>query len=134
MLFQAPLLLDENLGLILVVVPTTSLALDQERRIKALGLNSINETHKLAFHSGLSEEFRSEIKSGIREGTQRILFVSPEAVVGSLRPALFDAASRGLLSYLFVDEAHLISGWGDTFRSDFQELTAVRRGLLDSSK
>ncbi len=134
LLFQAPLLLDENLGLILVVVPTTSLALDQERRIKALGLNSINETHKLAFHSGLSEEFRSEIKSGIREGTQRILFVSPEAVVGSLRPALFDAASRGLLSYLFVDEAHLISGWGDTFRSDFQELTAVRRGLLDSSK
>ena len=51
---------------------------------------------------------------------------------GSLLNSLYVAVERGFLSYLVVDEAHLIAQWGDAFRPAFQQLSGVRRGLLKS--
>ena len=48
-------------------------------------------------------------------------------------PSLYQASRDGLLAYLIIDEAHLISHWGDGFRPDFQMLAGVRRGLLSVS-
>lgn len=129
LLFHAPLLMREAKGLTVVIVPTTALALDQERRFLELGIHTKKEPR--AFHSGLDEVEKQEIKHRIRQGTQDILFSSPEAVVKNLLPALYDCAENGMLSYLFVDEAHMISDWGDTFRKDFQALAGVWRGLSE---
>jgi ATP-dependent DNA helicase RecQ len=133
--FQVPALTwaSQN-GLTLVVVPTVSLAKDQENRFHALleyqrqGRNSAR--NPLAYHSGLDEHSKIEIRSAIREGTQCIVFASPEAVTGPLRDALFESARRGRLRVFAIDEAHIVSQWGQQFRPEFQSLAGVRDALL----
>lgn len=119
-------------GLTVCVVPTTALVLDQARQTTKMleARHPRRALPSLAWHANLSAEERSSIKLAIREGRQGILYCSPEAMTGALLPALYDAARDGLLSYLVVDEAHLVSQWGDGFRPAFQMIAGVRRGLL----
>jgi ATP-dependent DNA helicase RecQ len=119
-------------GLSLCVIPTTALVLDQARQMRQMLKHRFprREVPPLAWHAGLGTEERTAIKAAIREGRQGILYCSPEAATGALLPALYDAARTGLLAYLIIDEAHLVSQWGDGFRPAFQMLAGVRRGLL----
>jgi len=130
---QAPVLAHGlESGLTLCVVPTTALVLDQARQMTELLQKRFpgKPVPAIAWHSNLSPEARGAIKAAIRGGTQGVLYCSPEAVVGALLPALYDAARLNLLSHLVIDEAHLVSHWGDGFRPAFQMLAGVRRGLL----
>lgn len=129
----APALLQREVGhLTIFVVPTVSLALDQERAMQCLFRQ--NDTHRpmwpLAWYGGLSKEERSGVRRRLRSGTQRILFTSPEALTTSLLGAVSDAAASGMLKYLVIDEAHLVTQWGDEFRPAFQALAGLRRSLL----
>jgi ATP-dependent DNA helicase RecQ len=130
---QTPTLINGlNRGLTLFIVPTTALAQDLARRMRPL-LERTTPTStipELAWYSGLSAETKTNIKRRIRNGSQGILFASPEAATGALLPALYDAATQGTLKYLVVDEAHIIAQWGDSFRPAFQTLAGIRRGLL----
>jgi ATP-dependent DNA helicase RecQ len=119
-------------GLSLCIVPTTALVLDQARQMRQMLKRRFprRDVPPLAWHSGISDEDRTAIKAAIREGRQGILYCSPEAATGALLPALYDAARTGLLAYLIIDEAHLVSQWGDGFRPAFQMLAGVRRGLI----
>ena len=119
-------------GLTLFIVPTIALAIDLSRRMKELLLlrYSNNEIPEMTWHSGCADEVKSGIKQRIRNGSQGILFASPESMVGALLPSLNDAAKAGLLKYLVIDEAHLVAQWGDGFRPAFQALSGIRRGLL----
>jgi ATP-dependent DNA helicase RecQ len=130
---QAPVLANGlESGLTLCVVPTTALVLDQARQMAELLKKRFpgRPIPPIAWHSNLSPETRGAIKAAIRTGQQGVLYCSPEAVVGALLPALYEAARHNLLSYLVIDEAHLVSQWGDGFRPAFQMLAGVRRGLL----
>lgn len=133
---QAPALVrGPGTGLTLVVVPTNALALDLERRTQELFIarDSDWEPYELAWIGTRPDTSHDEIKERVRAGSQSILFASPEAACGPLLHSLYIAAEKGLLSYLVVDEAHLIAQWGDAFRPAFQKLSGVRRGLLKSS-
>jgi ATP-dependent DNA helicase RecQ len=130
---QAPVLARGLEGPVTIcVVPTTALALDQARQTANMLKARFprREVPILAWHAGLTNDERLAVKSMIRQGTQGILYCSPEGVTGALLPALYDAAEAGLLAYLVIDEAHLISQWGDGFRPAFQMLAGIRRGLL----
>lgn len=119
-------------GLTLFIVPTKALALDLARRMHTLLSRQLpsNEIPEMAWHSGRTDDVKRGIKQRIRQGSQGILFASPEAMTGSLLPALHQAAKLGSFKYLVIDEAHLVAQWGDSFRPAFQELSGVRRGLL----
>jgi ATP-dependent DNA helicase RecQ len=129
--FLAPALSRHILGTVVVVTPTVSLALDFEQRVHELD-ESTRRTG-LAYHSGLNDEERTAIRKRLRAGSQPIVFASPESLLGSLRMALLDAARDGYVPYLFVDEAHLVSQWGQEFRPQFQTLAGLRRAIMACS-
>lgn len=126
---QLPALLNSrnNNGVSVVVVPTTALAIDQERALKSF------VHHATAYYSDDSvegKERREGIRDRIRAGTQRIIFTSPESLMDSLAPALYEATKLGILRYFIIDEAHMVEQWGDDFRPAFQEIPGLRRDLL----
>jgi superfamily II DNA/RNA helicase len=114
-------------GTLLVVTPTVALALDHERNASAFGFSA----PRLAFQAG--EPDNHGLIERLRDGSQGILFASPEAALGPLLHGLRDAAASGLLSALVVDEAHLVDAWGGVFRPDFQLLSGLFRELIDAS-
>ena len=134
---QAPALVHQDAGnLTLFVVPTVALALDQARQMSQYFSRSARGARHwpLAWYGGMPPEERTEIRRRIADGTQRILFTSPEALITSLSRSVFDAAAAGMLNYLVIDEAHLVAQWGDDFRPAFQALAGLRTALLEHSK
>lgn len=112
-------------GLTLVVVPTVTLALDQEKSIQ----NLKNDKNPYAFVSKRNFE-NNVLKENIRNGTQSICFISPEAAYGPLRNTLLQCSQNGLLKAIIIDEAHIIEEWGNDFRVEFQLLSGLWRQLL----
>lgn len=112
-------------GLTIIVVPTIALALDQMAQARQHSPASAID----AWRSGLDPSLAAAIRERIRGGQQRVLYVSPESLVGVLRGDIAEAASRGFLGALIIDEAHLVTQWGASFRPEFQTLTALWRQL-----
>ncbi len=115
-----------------VVVPTVSLAIDQEEQFRShlsrRGLPDAGE--RFAFHGGLSLSDRTAMYDRLRAGRQRVVFTSPEALTRTLGSVLEQVAESGRLGHLVVDEAHMVAAWGGEFRPDYQLLGAYRRKLL----
>ena len=130
---QAPALVHRQDGhLTLFVVPTVALAIDQARQMQIYfnQFGATDETWPLFWSGGTSDDDRDEIRRRMLNGTQRILFTSPEALTTSLLRTVFQVARNGMLRYLVIDEAHLVTQWGDEFRPAFQALAGLRNSLL----
>ncbi|SKC66499.1 protein DpdF [Krasilnikoviella flava] len=123
----------KNSGVTVVVVPTVALALDQERQTR-MRFAQQPLPAELAYYSDRPESEREAIKTRLRDGTQKVLFASPEAVVTGLAHALRQLASRGQISHIVVDEAHLVRSWGLSFRPDFQVLASLVSELRDIAR
>jgi superfamily II DNA/RNA helicase len=115
------------------VVPTIALAIDQERQFQAALQARGLAPYPLAWHGTTTPEVRSEIRERLRTASQRIIFISPESLIGSLLPVITECAKTGHLSHLVIDEAHLMSQWGDAFRPAYQALSGVRNHLIRSA-
>jgi ATP-dependent DNA helicase RecQ len=125
---QLPALLkSRGGGVSVVIVPTTTLALDQERALAPF------VGHPTAYYGDQAPEGQARnaaIRDRIRSGTQQVVFTSPESLAGSLAAPLHAAARDGWLRLLAIDEAHVLDEWGNEFRSAFQEVAGIRRELL----
>jgi superfamily II DNA/RNA helicase len=118
----------ENRGVTLVIVPTVALGVNHEHEaVDVCGLS-----RPLAFQGG-NDVQNGMIAERIALGTQGLCFASPEAACGRLRDSLRRAAEAGLLRALVIDEAHLVDQWGTGFRTEFQELSGLRRELLSAA-
>ena len=130
---QAPVLVNKQEGkLTLFIVPTVALAIDQGRQMSEYFKKNSTQSvdWPLVWSGGTLLEDREVIRSRMRAGTQKILFTSPEALTTSLLRVVFDVVRAGMLSYLVIDEAHLVTQWGDEFRPAFQALSGLRNSLL----
>ncbi|MBM3272506.1 ATP-dependent DNA helicase RecQ [Candidatus Kaiserbacteria bacterium] len=136
LLAQLPPLVEQEGLMTLAIVPTVALAIDQATRMKNLLHKRYphRELPPLAFHGGLPKEQRTQIHRSIWQGEQPILFTSPEYAVGSLRESLEHAAAQRRLNRVFIDEAHLVIGWGNGFRPAFQLLPALVRMLRSKAR
>ena len=107
---------------IAVVVPTITLAQDQESEIN----NNPNiKTDRPHAYIGGEDITNSTIKAAITSGEQGLFFSSPKAMVGALSTTLIETAEDGNLGAVVIDEAHLVHAWGTDFSSEYQELAAL---------
>ena len=115
-----------NGSVAVVVVPTVALALDQQRRYAG----QYPEAPPTAYHGDLTSDQKSDFVDRMRSGTQPIVFTNPEALVTSLARPLSSAAAGGRLRMIAIDEAHIVTSWGDAFRPHFHALAGLRTYLL----
>lgn len=125
----------EGSGLTIIVVPTVSLAIDQRRSSLKYFDDSLDKYQKpMAYYNGLSYEEKNGIFDGIKKGSVPILYISPEALLNSrFYNELLICAKKNMISRFIIDEAHIVSDWGDNFRPEFQFLSAFRKKLMEKS-
>ena len=116
-------------GLTIVIVPTVSLALDQEISAKN-AIMRVSNQEIFSYSSGSSNG--SQIIDSIKNKIARLLFISPEALIKNtdFKDVISDTNKQGYLKNVVIDEAHIVVEWGDFFRTDYQALEAWRKRLI----
>lgn len=115
--FQLPAIALE--GTALVVSPLIALMKDQVEGLRSNGIPAA------ALNSVQPEEERQQIKQLCIQGKIKLLYISPERLMGEMDYFL----SRVQLSLIAIDEAHCISQWGHDFRPEYTQLAVLKRNF-----
>lgn len=116
-------------GLTIVIVPTVSLAIDQERVTKDL-INRTTKNEEIYWYS--SKVKVEPIIKALNEKKAKVLFISPEALLrnSAFAEAINEVNKNRYLKNIVIDEAHILVDWGAAFRVDYQCLESWRNMLL----
>jgi ATP-dependent DNA helicase RecQ len=123
--FQAPALVRD--GMALVVSPLISLMKDQVDTLVGNGVPAA------CYNSALAQDDRAAVLQGVREGRFRLLYVSPERLVGDGHEWFTRLLQSARVSFVAIDEAHCISQWGHDFRPEYRQLARLRELLPEVS-
>ncbi|HPE69822.1 MAG TPA: helicase-related protein, partial [Thermotogota bacterium] len=120
--FAAKYLFDVEKKRTIVVTPIKALMADQVRNIPFPGAAFLNGDQ--------SFEQREEVLQKVREEDIFLLYLSPEMLLSTKMENILDPETLGLL---VVDEVHVVSSWGRTFRVDYgylgDEIARIRKGF-----
>lgn len=115
--FQVSALVLE--GMTVVVSPLISLMKDQVGALQANGISAE------MLNSSNDESINRDIINRCLEGKVKILYISPERLVGGMIQLLQQVD----VSLFAIDEAHCISSWGHDFRPEYTQLGQLREAF-----
>lgn len=103
-------------GTTVVISPLIALMKDQVGGLIANGIPAA------ALNSMMPDEERHQIKQLCIQGKIKLLYISPEGLIGELHWLL----PRMDISLIAIDEAHCISHWGHDFRPEYTQLSILK--------
>jgi ATP-dependent DNA helicase RecQ len=107
-------------GLTLVISPLISLMKDQVDDLNARGVPAA------AYNSMLEYRERSRIEAELKDGSLRLLFISPERC---MQPHFLESLKNYQVRLIAIDEAHCISEWGHNFRPEYRQLSRIKKSF-----
>jgi ATP-dependent DNA helicase RecQ len=116
--YELPALLFD--GLTVIISPLIALMKDQVEFLTARSVPAAR------LDSSLGPDETRGVYEGLRSGTLRLLYVSPERLGNERFLHLLEGRRISLLA---IDEAHCISEWGHNFRPDYLKIARLARQL-----
>ena len=115
--YQLPSLLME--GTAIVISPLIALMKNQVDVITNLS-EEAGTAHYL--NSSLNKSAIDQVKTDIREGRTKLLYVAPESLT---KEDNVDFLKSVKISFYAIDEAHCISEWGHDFRPEYRRIRPI---------
>ncbi len=113
-----------------IVIPTITLAYDFEKRFR-----EVYETEEpFAWVGTTTDDDRKKLQKRFVTGEQPILVITPDSLEQRLRDTIKNAAGAGRLRALVIDEAHLFTQWGRSFKPQYREMAALRKEILGRAR
>jgi ATP-dependent DNA helicase RecQ len=111
---------EATIGVALIVSPLIALMKDQ---VDGLRVDGVAAAY---LNSTLTGEQRDDVIASVRDDRCRLLYVSPERLVGEGSQGLRRMLQQSGVRFVAVDEAHCISQWGHDFRPEYRQLGRLR--------
>jgi len=117
-------------GRTIVIDPLISLMEDQERSIKAFGIDRVTSISSATTRAGLTEQALNSIRSG----DALFVLISPERLQQKpFRESLRVLAATTPINLAVIDEAHCVSEWGHDFRTAYLNVGKTLRDFGSDS-
>jgi ATP-dependent DNA helicase RecQ len=115
--YQLPALLME--GTAIVISPLIALMKNQVDFI-----SNLSDVEGIAHYlnSSLNKAAIDRVRSDIREGRTKLLYVAPESLTKEDNATFFKSVK---ISFYAIDEAHCISEWGHDFRPEYRRIRPI---------
>lgn len=113
--YQIPALMLD--GLTLVISPLIALMHDQVQGLKANGISAEY------INSSLSSKEQLEIEQNCRNGSLKMLYISPEKLFSNNYLEFIKSLNISLIA---IDESHCVSTWGHDFRPEYLQLKTLK--------